>query len=717
MSRLTDLMQRARELDPELGKALHEEFQARTKRQFGLVFETHVPEWTALPTRSPARGDTVRYDSDPEQALWKVVRLDRASGGAELEALPVKQVVGATAEPATLPRVMVSARELMVYSKFGDDLFPGLEQTGSVTEGGDAPAHAVITAENEHALRLLQYTHKAAVDCIYIDPPYNTGSKDWKYNNNYVGSDDAYRHSKWLSFMQRRLELAKQLLNPENSVLVVTIDEKEFLRLGLLLEQTFPEARIQMVSSVINPNGVERAREFSRVDEYIFFVMLGDAGPLRSTDTMLDVDTAVTATPTRRETVRWERLLRGGSHSARSHSPGAVYPVYIDPETRRIVEVGEVIPPGTASVDAPSRPGLTTVVPLGTDGSEKRWRMTPESLRKLVASGHAKVGAYNAKQDRWSLLYLGTAQRRRITEGQIVVTGRDEHGVVEVQYADAELGHTRSPKTVWNRASHAAGGAGGSNLLRVLMPDRKFPYPKSLYAVEDVLRFFVVDKPDATILDFFAGSGTTAHAVMRLNQEDGGRRRSISVSNNEVGPDEAKALRATGHRPGDPEWERLGICDYITKPRLRAAITGVTSTGAAIKGAYRYNREADMAEGIPANIEFFTLSYEGRAAMRRNMRFKKVAPVLWLRAGQQGPILDDLDEHGGWAVSESYGAIENLDNLAQFAEQVHQLGTPLVFIITDDAAAFTAATQRLQGVQTQQLYEDYLANVRINEKD
>jgi len=121
------------------------------------------------------------------------------------------------------------------------------------------------------------FHHRGRVDCIYIDPPYNTGARDWKYNNDYVESDDLYRHSKWLAMMERRLLLAKELLDPADSVLIVTIDEKEYLRLGLLLEQIFPEARMQMISSSINPKGSARGKEFYRVDEYIFFLTFGRA--------------------------------------------------------------------------------------------------------------------------------------------------------------------------------------------------------------------------------------------------------------------------------------------------------------------------------------------------------------------------------------------------------------------------------------------------------
>ena len=142
-----------------------------------------------------------------------------------------------------------------MVAEFDDKIYPGLVETGRVERGGDKPFHTVINAENFHALEMLTYTHRGKVDAIYIDPPYNTGARDWKYNNDYVEGDDDYRHSKWLAFMERRLLVARELLNPDDSVLVVTIDEKENLRLGMLLEQTFPEARIQMVSSVISPKG------------------------------------------------------------------------------------------------------------------------------------------------------------------------------------------------------------------------------------------------------------------------------------------------------------------------------------------------------------------------------------------------------------------------------------------------------------------------------
>ena len=165
-----------------------------------------------------------------------------------------------------------------------------------------------------------------------IDPPYNTGARDWKYNNDYVDAADSYRHSKWLSMMQRRLKIAKRLLNPENSVMIVTIDEKEYLHLGCLLEEMFPEARIQMISTMINPAIVARAGEFGRSGEYIFFVLFGKASPARI---KLDREWVSSKGRTHTGNIRWDLLKRSGTGATRKDSPGGFYPIYIDPEDEK----------------------------------------------------------------------------------------------------------------------------------------------------------------------------------------------------------------------------------------------------------------------------------------------------------------------------------------------------------------------------------------------
>ena len=243
------------------------------------------------------------------------------------------------------------------------------------------------------------------------------------------------------------------------------------------------------------------------------------------------------------------------------------------------------------------------------------------------------------------------------------------------------------------------------------MPDRKFPFPKSLYAVEDALRFFVADKPEAVILDFFSGSGTTAHAVMRLNKQDGGKRQCISVTNNEVADDEQKALRAMNLRPGDQDWEKRGICDYITKPRVEAAITGKTPNDEPIKGDYKFTHEFPMADGFEENAEFFTLTYETPLAVSYQSAFSRISPLLWLRAGSVGRRIEKLPA-AGWDVADAYGFLVELDRATDFLKAVRNAGgLRVAYIVTDDERRFQALARRLpDGVEAIRLYESYLTN-------
>src|SRR5690606_25835325 len=160
-------------------------------------------------------------------------------------------------------------------------------------------------------------------------------------------------------------------------------------------------------------------------------------------------------------------------------------------------------------------------------------------------------------------------------------------------------------------------------------------------------------------------SGTTAHAVMRLNKQDGGNRQCISVTNNEVAADEQKKLREAGLRPGDAEWEQIGICDYITKPRVAAAITGKTPDGEPIKGDYKFTDEFPMADGFEENAEFFTLTYETPLSVSHNLAFSRVAPLLWLRAGARGRRIDKLPTDG-WAVADAYALLNDVDAATPF---------------------------------------------------
>lgn len=710
MSRLTDLIAQAKAKDPQLGADLESEFRVLSERRpFGLNFERHQPEAVELPSRSVRKGDKVRVlpsrgtTAPGDPTLWRVTGFH---GTGDTRTASLGPLADRGPDQADASRA-VPVADLVVVAEFRDPIYPGLVSTGRVERGGSKPFHAVINAENYHALQTLMFTHRGKVDCIYIDPPYNTGAKDWKYNNDYVDGEDLYRHSKWLAFMERRLLLARDLLKPADGVLIVTIDEKEVQRLGLLLRQVLPEARIQMVTIVINPNGVARGAEFGRVEEYAYFCFFGSAAPLRVPDTMLDQGET-----TPRTSVRWEWLLRGGANALREDRPNLFYPIFVDPSQGRIVDVGEPLPLGTARDTVPDRAGLTTLWPLKGGTIEARWRTSHDYLRRLLTAGHAKLGAYDKRTGQWAVLYLGKAQIARLETGELTTSGRDQQGALIVEQGDVKMAGV--PRTVWNRPRHAA-GEHGSRMIPTLLPGRSFPFPKSLYAVEDALRVVVGNKPEAVVLDFFSGSGTTAHAVMRLNHADEGRRTSISVTNNEVSAEEQVKLRRAGLRPGDSEWEKHGIAEHITGPRLEAVVSGQTPEGQPLRGTYRFTDEFPMSEGFVENLEFLTLTYETPWRVARNRGFDVVAPLLWLRAGAVGRRIDDVPEQG-WDVADAYGVLVNLDRAKQFARAVADAdGIGLVFVVTDDDRRFQMVCGELPDtVEVVRLYESYLSNFEIN---
>lgn len=707
MSRLSDLIRQAKSADKQLGADLEREFRALTKRRsFGLVFEQHQPEAVELAGRPVRRGDKVHIlpergkTTRGDQRLWTVTKFE--GGGADRTAQLT--LVSRDENPESTVALVT---DLAVVAEFRDHIYPGLIETGRVERGGDKPFHTVINAENYHALEMLTYTHRHAIDAIYIDPPYNTGAKDWKYNNDYVEADDDYRHSKWLAMMERRFLVARELLNPRDSVLIVTIDEKEYLRLGLLLEQTFPEARVTMVASSINAAGATRKGTFGRSAEYLYFVQFGTSRPVALP---LEAEWNPVRTKNKQD-IYWSRLIRSGADSSREDSPNQFYPVFVrnTPDGPVFESVGDAAI-GVDRGDVPTPEGCVAVWPIRKDGSEGRWRVGPGVLRGLLAAGHARLG--NWRDGSTTVYYLKQGEAKKVTDGTFPIIGHRPDGSVVTDASDYQPRFI--PTDLWRITSHDAGNS-GTRLLGNLLPGRKFPFPKALYAVEDALRFFVADKPGATVLDYFAGSGTTAHAVMRLNREDGGSRQCISVTNNEVSADEQTRLRRQGLRPGDPDWESVGICDYITKPRLTAAITGQKPDGKPITGEYKFNDEYAMSEGFEENAAFFTLTYEGPLSVAHHRAFARIAPMLWLRAGARGPIIAEVGDKG-WDLTECYGVLDDLDAAAGFLARVREkTGVRMVFIVTDDDLAFQMVCRELpRSVRPVRLYESYLQNFEIN---
>lgn len=391
------------------------------------------------------------------------------------------------------------------------------------------------------------------------------------------------------------------------------------------------------------------------------------------------------------------------------------FPIFIDKETGEYHSTGEPPPLEVRPSEVPSPDGTVAIFPIDGNGQELMWRLSPSSFREYLKIGHAKFGPRNNKTGLRSVSYLQSGVRQMIERGEVVATQRDSEGALELVFADS-VG-TRNPGTLWNMVSHSA-SEHGAGLLKRMIPGRRFPYPKSLYAVEDCLRFVLANKKAAVVVDFFSGSGTTAHAVMRLNRQDGGYRQCISVTNNEVSADEQIGLRQERLRPGDAEWEAHGICDYITKPRVQAAISGLIPDGEPIKGDYKFTDEFPMADGFEENAEFFTLTYETPVSINHNRAFERIAPLLWLRAGSRGPRIDKLPAQG-WVVVEAYGLLVEPDAATPFIKAVQQTpGLRIAYIVTDDDRRFQALARRLPGgVEPVRLYESYLTNFSFTNGD
>ena len=703
------------------------------EKKFGLVFEDHIPESTPLYDVPVRRGTSVAIRNGDLKEVWRVARV---AGGV---ASCFKEGEG---EAPVLRDFPVS--DLVAVARFGEAIYPYLKPMGEVRHAPESDLwHALIEADNYHALQFLEYLYAGQVDCIYIDPPYNTGAKDWKYNNDYVDGNDAYRHSKWLSMMQKRLKLAKKLLNPKDSVLIVTIDEKEYLHLGCLLEEMFPEARIQMVIDIINPGGTNRDNEFSRVEEYIFFVQFGSSSIARTRNNMLN-------NKGEEDTPAWLSFNR--SNNPRTGSNGQFFPIYIDPVHKRIVEIGQSMSLETTQDMFPQKEGLVAVFPVRADGKESIWRAVPETTREWVNKGYVRVSKFEERNQRWTLSYIPTGLQQIIESGVVGDVARKEDGAVDITHIPASVKDLNA-KTVWYQKSHNADDYGGS-IIKEILCEHSFSFPKSLYAVRDTLRFFVAEKPNALIVDFFAGSGTTLHAVNLLNAEDGGRRRCIMVTNNEVSESEAAALTRQGFKPGDEEWEALGIARHVTWPRTVCSIEGHDVSGEPLSGNYGvavedyevdeedavvsratgrptrtkiYRKtkrelypklaEMRMADGFKANAAFFKLGFLDKSAVSLGRQFREMLPTLWMKAGARGPCPAVRGEPGEMLVLPENRFAVLLEERAFGAFRERVAGSPeisTVYLVTDYELSFRSMAAAFRDRKTVQLYRDYLDNFRIN---
>lgn len=698
MASINDLINQVE--NPELKAMLQAEVRKLTKKKkFGLVFENHMPECTPLYDVPIKVKSLVAKKDTTITETYTVVKVD----GDILTCMKDKEIFS------------FNKNDMVCIAKFGEPIYPYLQPIDKVCNAPDSKLwHTLIEADNYHALQLLEYLYAGKVDCIYIDPPYNNGSKDWKYNNDYVDKTDSYRHSKWLSLIQKRLLLAKKLLNPDDSVLIVTIDEKEYLHLGCLLEEIFPKSdgdannnykgrcKIQMISTVIANNGNARAMQFARNNEYIFFIMLGKAGPQKLQLDKQWLGNIKVKSSKSSEGFQWGRMLRGGNSGRRSYSPGCFYPIYIDNEGF-YKGIGEPIPLDVDRHSVKTPENLIAIWPIHLDGSEGCWSCQPSVFKELFSKGYIKFGDKITERG-VRITYIQTGMASRIDNGEIRILGRGKNGTVILDTDEKDAKYI--PAAQWSISEHDATYF-GSNILTSIIGKQKFTYPKSLYAVHDCLRFFLEGKKDALVVDFFAGSGTTLHAINLLNYEDDGNRRCIIVTNNEVSEKEETKLRKQHRNPGDPEWESLGIARYATWPRTQCSILGVDIHGIPLSGEYYTTKKNIKQENrnikqISINVK--SLCYELKKGSTRpefsKTKYKKVLKSIVSLMGKDALPQSLIEDDSKYLISESakYMStilldVEAVDEwLEELSANDHILN---VYIVTEDNKVFNAIKKRV----------------------
>ena len=372
-----------------------------------------------------------------------------------------------------------------------NDQFPVLEEVEDrdikTSEGG--PTNILIEGDNYHALSVLNYTHRHKVDFIYIDPPYNTGSKDWKYNNDYVDKEDPYKHTKWLSFINHRLVLAKNLLKP-TGIICVTIDDYEMPRLWLLLEEIFGEANnLGVVAIRINPKGRKTERKVSLIHEYAIFFGRTNKSKINKLSVEMEDKTHNYKQDENGEWFLPTNLRKPGADSLALKKNGKMsdryYPIYVNSKT------GEISVTKKFDIE---------IFPIDGDGQKRIWRRGNEVIEEMYKSG-----------DLWYQEIRGTHQ-------------------IQFKFKGGTDGEP--PQSMWVDSKFSASEHGTKVLDKILGEREKFNYPKSPHAVEECIRIACDDK-NAVIVDFFGGSGTTGHAVLEMNKKDEGNRQFIVCTNNE----------------------------------------------------------------------------------------------------------------------------------------------------------------------------------------
>lgn len=420
------------------------------------------------------------------------------------------------------------------------------DKSKTIFNGREFPNHILIEGDNLHSLTVLNFTHDKKFDVIYIDPPYNTGNKDFIYNDQYVDKEDGYRHSKWLAFMHKRLKAAKSLLS-ENGIIAISIGYQEVHNLVPLCEGLFQSK--QVVCVTVQTSGGKPSGGFNYLQEYIIFVTPYDFNP-----NPLKFSGGTSRSPFEGLTLStFDKIQR----------PNQVYPIFIDKKTGGLYGIGKSLANrvkegiyyddiSSFKYDYSEAPeGTVALWPITSKGKDCVWRLIPSRLLKDWKNGYIKISpnVSSVNPNQYSVQYLPEGVIKKIKSGDLIVVGT-ENELPTLIFGENKTVGSDIP-TIWTEKSFFT--TKGSALLKEMFKDEKFPYPKPIDLISEILR--ATSKKDSLILDFFAGTGTTLHATLELNDEDGGNRQCIIVTNNEN-----------------------NICEEVTYERIKRVINGYVNT-------------------------------------------------------------------------------------------------------------------------------------------
>lgn len=684
MAHIDNLVERI--ADPVLRAQVADEVAKLVERKdFGLVFQRHQPEDVEAPGVKPRRGDRVRLRGDEAKRDF-YVRSARA-GIAVIVPLDETRQVPADAESQER-----QYEDLVVVKDFDLPIYPGLEPIGRIDRGGDKPSHVVINGENYYALETLLYTHQGKVDVIYIDPPYNTGSDDWQYNDRYVDKTDEFYHSKWLSFMERRLLHARRLLN-ETGVIFVSISDHEQAHLRILMEQVFGAANfvdtIVVEMSTTSGPKVTNAQQGTIVKNVEFVHIFRKSAAFDQ----------VAHTPLLDNVNAWDQdynlwMNDDGTISDFADEISANEKVRADIESYHLVDNrGRFLGPRAMDKLLALSEAANEFVLANLDRIARRDNL-PASLRGMEAPerGWVEVQA-DHRTYRLTRLRSGTLNQIYALSRNYRMSDdyRPRFGRTVIR-GDLWKGFYQDMGTVSREGGMAF--ANGKKPIRLMQQLIKWAN----------------NSPGAVVLDFFAGSGSTAHAVMQMNAADDGRRQSITVTNNELGKSMRDALSRAGHLPGQPEWENEGVFEKVTRPRIETVVTGQKPDGVS------------HSKGLNENVAFYRLTYEDENQVALDRRFEAIAPLLWLRSGAVGEVVHRSEAPWELPGNAVYGVLFDVAAARDFAEAVAARETELhhVFVVADAESAYQAALSYLPTTirfSTTRLYADYLHSFEINGKD